>query len=399
MPQALRVQTDRAVSFMMKEQADPDILETGSGAEELRFANSSGLVFPRGRIASRESRKDGRARRGGLGRGQCEFALSNDYVIGAYDTVKKAVMRTTPVAAANKSQADFGQLTVSGDTVTFANTTAISGGIKVGQKHHYTSGLAVADRNTNLVVIAVTTNSVRYHRALTTVAVATDFAMVIHKTMVQDAVDYAYTVEERRDNHDSSEVGGWTRWSSFGISYGVDQNIDFSCAGMARLKRTLTGSGSPGFTNPTRPLGNGLVAPNARLYIVGYGFLRLSAFSFSFDNQMSREDSTDVEAYEMIPGQPKISAQFTHIESNLDLEDDYLAEEALNGFLLIEEAKPTGLRPSSCIWFTDFTLSNPAKSGAGADRSSTRTYQLEPDINESGGAFYNSNIILTSHTV
>lgn len=402
MPTPLRVQTDRAISLRIKEQLDPDVLQPDApGVEDLRFASSSGFQFPRARIASRESRNDGKARRGRGGRGQCEFAVSNDFVIGAYNTLIAGVMRNSVVAATVFDQVDWGQASVAGGTgvVTFpgAATDPLADGVKRGHVHRYSAGLAAADLNVNLVVLAVTAASITYHKNLTANAAA-NFTATKIKNVIQSNQDIAYTGEERRDTLDESEMCRNLRWGSWTMSYSPDSNIDIAFTGMGLEKTRLMAANSPFYSaaNITRAPGIGLVAPNAKFYIVGYGFLRLSAFNFSFNNQLSREDSVDVIPYEIIPGQPQISAQITTIETNLDLEDDYLNEAELEGFLLIEE--PTGAAPKGCaaIWFESFTLNTPGKSGAGADRSSTRTYNIDPDVNEGGGDAANTNIVYST---
>lgn len=387
----LRVQTDRAIQLNLIEQTDADVYETSGTAEELRFAASSGFIFPRNRIASRESRNDGKTRNGFPGRGQVDFALNNDFVIGAYNTIIANVQRANPVAALAKSD---GTIAVSGDTITFSGASSlVTAGFKKGVPIYFTSGLAAADNNTNLIPIAVGASSIQVHRALTTVSAGATYALAQQKYIPQGAIDTAFTGEERRIGLDRSEVASWLRFGNYGLSFGPDQPVDFSCGGMGRQKFTIPGGSSPVFSSTTRAAGKGLYAPQARLYIVGVGFVRLSNFNFSFDNQLSREDSVEEVPYEIIPGQPVISATFTHIETNLDLEDDYLATTAQEGFLLIEGSVTSGLKPCASIWFSSFLLQNPGKSGAGADRSSTRTYTIDPDIDEAGGSTVESNIL------
>lgn len=394
MPTALRVQTDRAIEFMFKEQTDHDVNESGTGAEKLRFAASSGFEFAKTRIPSRESRNDGKRRRGRDGNGAVEFALNNDLIIGAYNTPIDAVLRGTATAAATKTQAEIGaQLTATGAVVTFSGGTAITAGVRKGQIHVYTAGLATADLNTNLIVIAATETTITYHRSLTTVGSAADFSFSIKRNTIQAATDRIFTGEERRINHDRSELCRMFRWGSWGMSAGVNQNIDINFTGMGAEKTLLATGDSPNFSSPTEATGIGLVAPNARMYIVGLGFLRVSAWNFEINQNLTREESTDQTPYEIIPGQPTFNIGFTTIESVLDYEEDYLTEEVLEGFLLIEEPVSSGAKPAVCVWFNEFTLFNPRKSGAGADRSSTRSYAIDPDINEDGGANLNTNIV------
>lgn len=399
MPTPLRVQTDRAISLRIKEQLDPDVLQPdAAGVEELRFAASSGFSFTKARVAPRESRNDGKTRRGRHGRGQAEFAVNNDFVIGAYNTPIAGVMRNTAVAAVVTTEADFGQLTAAGSVVTFATGGLLAAGVRRGHVHHYTAGLAAADLNTNLVAIAVTNTTITYHRALTAVGVAANFSMTRKKSIIQAAQDIAFTGEEYRETIDRSEMCRNFRWGSWAMSYSPDSNIDVSFTAMGLEKTNLLAGASPFYSpgNITRAPGIGLVAPNAKFYLVGVGFLRLSAFNFTFNINLSREDSVDIIPYDIIPGQPAISAQITHIEENLDIEDDYLNESELQGFLLIEEPKVSGLKPCVAIWFENFTLNTPSKSGAGADRSSTRQYSIDPDVNETDADAVNSNILYST---
>lgn len=397
MPTPLRVQTDRAIYLAIKEQTDPDVLESGSGAELLRFAASSGFISQAGRVAPRESRYDGLVRRGRKGRSQVDFAVNNDLVIGAYNTPISAVLRNTMSAASSvdETTSSVGQITVSGSVVTFAGTSVLTLGVRKGQIHNWTTGLAAGDLNKNLVVIAATSNSITYHRALTTVGSATDFDFTIKKRVAQSNEDIAFTGEERRVTHGQSELCRYLRFTQWGLSLTPDSNIDINFNGIG-LEKTLPAAGAANFSSPSVASGLGLIAPSAKFYIVGIGFVRMSAFNFSFDINASREDSIDDIAYEIIPGQPTINTQVTFIENNLDLEDAYLTQDVLEGFLLIEEPVPSGLAPSMAVWFNQFTLTTPAKSGLGADRSSTRTFNLDPDINESGGANVNSNIYVST---
>lgn len=397
MPTPLRVQTDRAIELRIKEQTDPDVIQTGAGAEVLRFAQSSGFSFNKARIASRESRNDGKARRGRHGRGQCEFAVNNDFVIGAYNTPIAATLRNTMAAAVTVTEADLGNATVPGGSgvVNFVNNQVLTFGVRRGDVHVYTAGINAADRNQNLVVIAATANSITYHKSLTAQAAGT-FSFNRRKRLIQSNQDIAFTGEEYRQQLDRSEVANYLRFGAWTMSLSPDSNIDIGFTGMGRVKTNELSGASPIFTNPTRPPGIGLVAPNARFYIVGLGFLRLSAFSLNFDIQLSREDSIDPIPYEIIPGQPQISAQITHIETDLELEDDYLAETELQGFLMIEEPAPSGVKHCFTTWFENFTLNTPSKSGLGADRSSSRTYSIDPDVNENGGDAAETNLVVCS---
>ena len=394
MPTALRAQTGRAIELSYKEQTDYDVPASGASANRIRFANSSGLLFNKARVPSRESRNDGKGKRGSHGPGLGEFAVSNDFVLGpAYTDPIKHVMRTATIAAATKTQVEVGGTItgVSGATITFSGGSDATAHFKPGDLFTAASGLNAADLNKPLGILTVSATTIVVHRALTTNGAAATFSFAKAKYNLDGAVDSVMTFEEFRENLNRHEIGPWGRWGSFALSHnpgGSMFDIAFNCA---YARKTIKGAGTT-FTTPSLATGNGVTSSRGKLFIPGIsGGIRLSAVNFGKNLNLFRDDTAEEEAYEIGVGQPTWTGQFTAAEVNHDLQDAYDAETVLSAFYLIDT--PAG---AASLWFPQFVLQQPQKSAIGADNFSTRTFQMDFDVDERGGVFESTNFKFAS---
>lgn len=398
MATALRAQTGRAVSIRLKEANDYDTPQSGAGAEEIRFANSSGLVFSKSRIASRESRNDGKGRRGTHGPGLGEFTVSNDLVIGAYDTPVESVMRSAATAAAAVTQVEIGDTItgVSGAVVTFAGLADATAEASPGQQHVYASGVHADDIGRPLVVIAVTATAITYHRTLTTSGVAATFSYTNRKHWVDSNIDYVYDVEEYLLNRNRYELAPWTRFGSMTMSFNPGGSM-IDMAFNANFARQPTRAAGQNYTTPAQASGSGLSASRCKLFVPGFsGAIRMSSLSIGKNLNLFRDDTNETEAYEIGIGQPAWQGQFTLAETSDEFIDAYDAETVLSGVILVEDAISAGVAPGFSIYVPRFVLQTPQNSPRGADNFMTRSFQMDPDLDERGGVYQSTNFLVAT---
>ena len=394
MPTALRAQTNRAIVLGFNEQTDYDVPPLGNagGAERIRFANSSGLLFRKARVPSRESRNDGKGRRGDQGPALGEFAVSNDFVLGAYNTPMKHVMRSALTAAATVTQADVAGISgVSGATISFGGGDATTV-FNPGDLFVAATGLHANDIGKPLVILSVITGAITVNRTLTTNGAAANWSFARSKYHLDGAVDSAMLFEEFKENNNRHELGPWGRWGSFAYSFGPRGSmidLAFTCA---FARKPVRGSGAY-FTAPTLATGVGLSSSRHKLWIPGItGDLRLSALNIGKNLNLYRDDTSAEEAYEIGVGQPTWNFSFTCAEVNDDLVAAYEAGTVLSAVSLIE-LPGVG---SFSTYIPQFVLQDPQKSARGSDSFSTRSFAGDIDVDERGGVFESTNIKVSS---
>lgn len=387
-------QTDRQITVALKDQTVYGVAESGAGAEKFRF-NTGGLSLITNTEASNENRDDGQSTRGGHGRRRVEGSYAADLAVGAFNTLDAAVMRSTWSADVTITQAtaalSSATISVSAGVIAFSAGSLLTAGVRVGQVIRPTVGLDAADLNQNCIVAAVSAQSLTLVRvdgvALTNVAgpVAT-YTFVIKKNVIRGTTDYAFTIEEYRQLLDRSELYDSCRVNSKTLVVTPDQKVTTEFAFLGRKKVLLASGSSPNFTSPSTTTSLGLSSARAKLVIGTSAVVGLSGFNFTLNNNGFVPNEVDEFPSEIGMGNATIEASITLLEADLDRVADYLAETQRMIAVIIEEPE-SAPRDFFALSMTNCTFGGANKSGAGADRFSTRTLPLIVGADDAGGAF------------
>lgn len=391
---ALLKQTDRGIVIAYKAQSAIGTAETGSGGKKIRFGPSPGLVLEKASVPSTESRNDGLARAAGDGRKTVSGSFNGPAAVGAYDDLDAAVMRSTFTSADTIAESDVSSatLTLASNVGTLSTGSWTAAGLRVGMFGYFSSGedVATASANRYCLVTACGTTTATFTpvngTALTDEGPLSDWTFNVAKTCIQGTTDSEYTIEQYRDFIDKAEQFEWCRFGSHGWSLSPDQEIQRQFSALGRDMAILATSSSPGLTSPTVTTTEAMQSARAKLVIGSSQIVGLSQFSFTNNIQPFRDDTVDELTNDIGVGQPVITASVTILEDDLTrvqsfIDGDY---QVMGIYYGDGGTAPEGFEGLS---FTRAKFISATPSGLGADRFSSRTFNLAIDADLSGGAY------------
>ena len=388
---AISKQTDRGITVSYKEQSVIGTPETGSGGKQIRFAASPGATVQDAEVPSTESRNDGLARASGKGRRQVNASFNGPAAVGSYDDLDLSVMRSSFTAATAVDETNAGAITgISSNVVTVTNSTLIStDALRVGMFVQPLTGFDAADIGKTCMITALTSSTMTLTPVDgTTLASATPatWDITVLKTITQGTTDYAYTLEIYRDKIDRAEQVDFLRWGSHAWSLTPDAEIQRAFTGLGRNMDVLATGSSPGLTSPTTTTTDALQSARAKLIIGTSQVVGLSGFSFSNNINVFRDQTVDQLTCEIGVGQPTLTASIEVLEDDLSRIEGFL-DGTEYGIGIWYDAPGTAPRSGEGLSFTKARFLSANPSGLGADRFSSRTFNLAIDADLRGGAY------------
>lgn len=382
-------QTGRQIAVSYKKQDSLGTRAAASGAKHFR-ANGGGLSMTKSTIESGENRTDGQKTRGRHGSKSVSGSYSGDMSIGTWDELLEAVFRGTFAAATTITESEMSSATigVASNVVTFSAGAALTAGVRVGQVHRWTSGLATADLNRNLRVIAATDTTITYAETLTDVAgPVAAYSLTIPKTVLMGTTRRLFTFEEHELNIDGSEIFDDCRIGSVQISLDPDGMGTLTFGIVGRDMDTLEDGDSPYFTATTRTVTLGLTSVEAKIRVGADDLVDLTTLNLEIN---LNADGIAVIGSTITPdvfdNDATVTMSATALRKDLSKVKNFLAEDQLSVHLLFTE--PTAEPQAFMSFFVgNTTLSQATKSELGQDGPRSQDLQFLVGIDERGGAW------------
>ncbi len=400
MPQPITEQTDRALWFGLKEQTTKGTLATGAGGILIPFVSSPGINQENTDVQSQISRSDLLTQLGDYGQGSAPFSLESEMIIGAHDIMDAAVMRSTAVASAAKSEADVGTVTgVAGATITFSGSNVLS---------HFSmydvitplTGFAPGDLGERFVIVGATANTFTLHKAPATSGAVATWTATRHKSVIDGETDWAYTIEQYFANAQASAAAEWLRFAELGVNSPPNGMIARSWRGRARQMVPLdstTTPVSPALTDPTPSTGLALSSAQKEIIVNGTVLGKLSAFQFQYARPDFLPPTSSQVPEEIGLGAVRITGSITILKDSMTYEKQFIAR--LKNFdigILAQEPVVSGASPFQFFGFPNCRWINNSQSGAGRDGFTTLTMGFEAGVDLRGGAYPKTMMKLVS---
>lgn len=398
---AMTRQVDRAVDLVFGEQSAKGTLAAANSGVRIPFATYNKIEYNQTRTADPRNRKNGMSGASKLAR--TNYALNGvqgPLMVNAYDLLLQAAQRESFTAEAEIDQTDISQLQ-SMTTAGLATFTAspISAGVRVGQFHEYSVGLAAADMGVPLLVTAVTSTTIQYalprHGAFTAVGSAADFTLAIKKNAPNAAERWPFTIEDRSENRDFSEMLDFTLLQRMVLQAAGQgpANLTFDFLALAFSKKE--DSNSPHFTTIASSTNDFIIAPELRFNINGT-WVNYEEVSFTWDLRSFTDNTNATTPVDGAHGSTVMTGNFTILDDATaeDTFDDAIADTW--GYVAVEGIDADG-KFIGFFW-PRVKFTQPGGSSKGEDRFSNRTFVLEIAEDERGGAYPNTMCLVSSDT-
>jgi len=398
---------DAYVAF--KAQSGLGVPASGSGASILPLTGGAGKLT-KNVVSSQQVRQDGMSVRGRHGTQKTAGQYPGELQLSNYDSIIEAVMRGTWASNTAITQAtsalSSATISVSGSVVTFSGGNVITAGVRFGQVHRWTSGLAAGDLNKPLRVVGATNTTITYAETLTTVAGPVS-SYSFHgngRRLINPAagslVKRYFTVEERENTIDESELFTDCMWGKIDIAMQPDGMFTitpyWTGTGAAQVEDTTS---SPYFTTPalTSTTAIPMAAIDATLRIGSADEVAITAFNLSIDIGLN---APAVAASKISPdifdGIMKVSGSVTCFRKDLTYFSSFLNESTLSLSVL---AQVPGSSPadylSLCVPY--MTLSDAMKSDlkreGGARMQTLNFTDAVIGVDQRGGVYDPSMVI------
>lgn len=364
---------------------------TGGGGKYSRGASGSGLV-----------RRDGLSVRGRLDGQKTSGSYPSELVVGtAADDLYAAIMRAEYAAGAAVTQAtaalSSATISASGSTVTFSAGSVIAAGVRVGEVHRWSAGLAAGDLNQNLVCVAVTATSITYHRSLTAVAgpVATYAFAQPGRLLSNPAnpIKRYFTIEEAELDIAGGEVFGDAMFSKFDLKMATTGAVttSFDWVGSGDFLPIDTGGGA-WFTDPADYDGEPLSAADCTVRLGSEVLVDLTGLDISFDIGATAEEVCGAKVSPNVAdGALTISVNVTALRKNLAWVNAVHHETPLSLHFLAEGPESGGMKPFFYLYIPNFTVNEAAKSAfSKSGKTKTNTLSIPRElvgVDTRGGAY------------
>lgn len=392
-------QTARQLWFAFKSQSVKGTPESGGGGTLLPFTTNSSLIQEFADVQSNVSRSDLLTQLGDYGQGSVPLAFESEEILGAYDILDAATMRTTFQVAATISEAEVGTVTdVTGRVITFSGTAAITH-FKVGDLIRPTTGLDADDLGKNFVVTAVTASTITLDVAPATTGTVAEFDITRFRYAIDGETDCALTIEQHFRNLDSSFVAEGGRFSGFTVSGEPNAQIRRSWEGRARQLISYTGAAAPRLTDPTASTGLSISMANVSLIVGGQRIGALSAFSLNHSRPNFLPPTSSVVPEDIGLGPARVTGSIRILKSDNLREIEFLDRLRQFGIgFLIEEPVTSGPRPARLYYMSNCRWTGARPSQAGQDAFVTVELPFEAGVDLRGGAFRRS-ILTIGNTI
>lgn len=311
----------------------------GAGASrQLRFNASAGLATQRALIETAEVRSDGLSAMPRLGSAMAPGDFSVDAVVGAFDDIFEAVMRSTWVAAvvitADNTAAHVSFAVTDASTIVFIGTTTLlTAGLRVGDVFRFAGMSAAANNAINLRVKAIDATGliVTVHGAPLTIQAADNACtLTIEKKLKNGAspVKRTFYVDQYNADVDISEVFGGVRFIELKLSGNADGmvNLGIKLLGGAR-GAVLATAASPYYTAPTQSAGTALTFVDATLSFNGADIITATAFELTYTIAAKTQAVIGaVDSPDVFDNDAKLSGSLSFIRQDLAINSLFLAE-------------------------------------------------------------------------
>lgn len=385
---------------------------SGSGASLLPLTGGAGKLS-KNVVSSMQVRQDGLAVRGRHGTQKTQGQYPGELQLTNYDAIIEAVMRgswtnNTAITQATSAMSSA-TMSATGSVVTFSGGNCITAGVRIGQIHRWTVGLAPADLNKPLRVVGATNTTITYAETLTTVTGPVSSysfhgnGKILLNPPAGSLVKRYFTIEERENDIDESELFTDCMWGRIDLSMQPDGMLNitpyWTGTGAAAVENT---SSSPYFTSPA--LGSTTAIPvaaiDATLRIGDADEVAVSGFNLSIDLGLN---APAVAASKVSPdifdGIMKVSGSVTCFRKDLTYFGDFLGETTLSLSVL---AQVPGSSPADYlnIYVPYMTLSAADKSDLkrdGGPRTQTLNFSdALVGVDQRGGAYAPTMVMFES---
>ncbi|HRJ60165.1 MAG TPA: phage tail tube protein [Azospirillaceae bacterium] len=394
-------QTERNGYVALKLQTAIRERATGTGARILPITGGGGK-YSRGASGSGLVRRDGLSVRGRLDGQKTQGAYPSELVIGTVaDELYAAIMRAEYAAGAAITQAtaalSSATVSASGSTVTFSAGSVIAAGVRVGEVHRWSAGLAAGDLNQNLICVAVTATSITYHRALTAVTgpVASYSFGQPGRLLSNPAnpIKRYFTIEEAELDIAGGELFGDAMFSKFGLKMATTGAVttSFDWVGAGDFEPIDAGDG-PWFTDPADYDGEPLSVVDCTVRLGSEVLVDLTGLDITFDIGATAEEVCGAKVSPNVAdGALTINVNVTALRKNLAWVKAVHEETPLSLHFLAEGPESAGAKPFFYLHIPNFTVNEAAKSEFsknGKTKINTLTVPRElVGIDTRGGAY------------
>lgn len=418
--------TDRGKRLIVSAQTQKGNLATeanlpaATAGRYRRFNSYPGITFNQEEVARGENTVDGQPSGTDLGRTQpvhsgVQTALSP----GELDLELQSLARNTITAdstAITQTSGDpaIGQVTVAVNvagtlsTATFAGGGVLARGVRAGQLHEYSAGLAAADLGKQWEVVGATDTTIVYAnlpdpltntaRPMAAVATAADFSFVIKRHIIDGADANAnhcpLLMEDQNVRADTSILAQWMKCVSMSLSINgrneIVATLDYE--GVEAVERDADAGHYFG-TSFAATSNQPWTAPFASLFVDGIYVGSIEDISFQRQHSSFTPETTSRVAEDLGLGQFSQSGSFRVLESaqTIDFVRKALVDEYTSMTLRLDH--PT--IGTAAIAMPRNKVRSPASSGAGGDRFSSRTFNFVSERDTRGGAFAPTTALIT----
>lgn len=304
---------------------------TGAPDVTLAIAGSAPRLS-RQTIESRIIRPDQMAVRGRHGMNALSWTVDTELMAQNLDVIIPALMRSSDwSAAATITQAHLGQITVSGNVITFAGGGSAASpavaGLKVFDTVVFTAGLAAGDLGKVLRIVSMSnsgTLSITVVEDLTTVAVAANFSAKIKPKLINPAVanlvETYFTMEEYEGDIDASTVYQDVRIGRLSISAQPNAIVTagLTFTGTGKVVQSATGANAPFFTEMAPANTLPFASRDLALYLGTGDVIDLTSLTIDIDAALSSPAVIGSDySVDVVPGVMAISLSITALRSDL----------------------------------------------------------------------------------
>lgn len=334
---------------------------SGSAATVLRVAGATRGKLTKTAIESKEVRPDAQRTRGRHGFQQTAGTYEVEVSIGAFDPILAAVLRGTFDSEITKTGADFTNIAIASNVLSFASGNPITMGFRVGDVCEMTGGAVSGNNGRNLRAIALTSSTLTVPETLTDHAADTGITLLRRgrKVIMPAAgalVNTYFTIEEYDTDIDQSTVFSDCYFTS--IKFAMAPNgmlmATLSWIGTGDITAKASGS-SPYFTSPATPTGVPMSVKDATIRLSSTDLADLTSFDLTVDNgAVAPQVIGATKSPTVLPGQNSVSMGLGMLRTDLNNLSSYIGETSLSLHVLAVDtsAEPKNFLNINVPFFT-----------------------------------------------
>lgn len=347
-------QTAKGVGVYYKVEGTFNTAPGTGGGKQLRLNASPGTDLVRDEIKNPEIRADGLTSLSRLGSRRAPGSYNGPLVVGGWDDLLEAILRSTWVASAAITQATAGLTSISTPTTSTILASAgswITAGVRVGDVVRLTGFATAANNSINLRIKAVSALTLTVHGTPLTVDASLDttFTLTILKKLKNGATPTKRTfyVEENNQDIDASELFGGCKWIEFKIAGDPKGLATISVRLLGASGTTVSGASAPYYISPTSNTNSALVFVDATVSFGGTDYVDATSFELTYTLAAATQDVIGATTTpDVFDNDATLTGSFSAARADLAEVTAYVAETAFELHVLLVENMS---EPKNCI--------------------------------------------------